>query len=383
MRVDDKRLREQRNHLLAEVRAINARYEGDAGPVTPEDQRRFEQLETQVRTINGELERLNDDELDELRNQTGTAGWERPGGNQNVAPLFQAYRQAGWTVDDPATVSFDTYLHTSSEYRGASFTGAAATMNPHGTVIAPLGADRRFAYRALPTVNVGEDVTSVNVLRQASRNLPAASTVVRAIDAVTAKPLVDSGLELANVAMNQVAAISTNTPRIVATQDAAAAAIEADLRLAVDSGLDLLTTNAAAGSPFTAPGTDNILVSIRKAMSAIWTAGYQPTTVVLTPAQSEAIDTMVTGISGGTADFVFGAGRFAPGTLYGLDVRVAAVPAAWVFDANAWARLYASAPRLQSFEVDAGTTNRLNVRLELNAAVVVERVQALRRIAAS
>lgn len=372
MRSDDfAALKEQRRHAIAQAKALSDRAEREKRSLTRDEQRQFDELVRIVEVAGVEL---------------GTETDQPPAtltlGGSNGNGLLGEYRAAGWDIGSPAAIGFDRYL--ASETRATSFSGGVGTMNPLSRQSGPLGADRRFAYRALPTVNVAEDVTSVSVLRQASRSLPTASSVVRAIDAVTAKPNVDSGLELATVNMNQVAAISTNTPRIVAVQDAAAAAVEADLRLAIDSGLDHLTVQAAAGSPHVAPGTDNILVSLRKAISALWAAGYNPDTVVLRPADSEAIDVMVSGISGGTADFVFGAAQFAPGTLFGLDVRVAtSAPAPWVFDSQAWARLYATSPRLQTFEADSGTTNRLNIRLEMHAAVVVERTQALRRIAAS
>ena len=116
--------------------------------------------------------------------------------------------------------------------------------------------------------------------------------------------------------------------------------------------------DATAASGFQAPGTDNILVSVRKAMTTIYASGYNPDTLILTPATAEAIDVMVTGVTGGTADFVFGAGRFAPGTLFGLNVRVSKTAAApIVVDAAAFGRLYVSPISLATFEENAGETN--------------------------
>ena len=124
--------------------------------------------------------------------------------------------------------------------------------------------------------------------------------------------------------------------------------------------------DAIAASGFQAPGTDNILVSIRKAMTTIYAAGYNPDTLILTPANAEAIDMMVTGVTGGTADFVFGAGRFAPGTLFGLNVRVSkTIPAAG--RRRRRARSGSCTPRpvwLATFEENAGKTNTSLVRME-------------------
>lgn len=98
--------------------------------------------------------------------------------------------------------------------------------------------------------------------------------------------------------------------------------------VAVSEGLDQLVLTGIATSGNQAPGTHNLLVSIRKAITTIRAAGYNPDTLVLTPAADETIDTMVSGISGGTADFTFGPGRFSPSSLFGLTRVVSkSVPA--------------------------------------------------------
>jgi len=92
----------------------------------------------------------------------------------------------------------------------------------------------------------------------------------------------------------------------------------------------------------------------------------------------------VSGISGGTADFVFGAGRFAPGQLFGLDVVVSkSVAASVVLDMTAHGKLYIAPISLARFEEAAGKTNTSLVRLETNAAYGTERTAAAIRIAAS
>jgi hypothetical protein len=137
-------------------------------------------------------------------------------------------------------------------------------------------------------------------------------------------------------------------------------------------------------SGFQTPGTDNILVSVRNAMTTIYAAGYSPDTLILTPAASEAIDTMVSGVSGGTADFVFGAGSFGPGTLFAMNVRVSkTIAAPAVVDASAFGKLYASPVNLATFEENAGSTNSSLVRMELHAVFGTERQNAAIRIAAS
>ena len=117
-------------------------------------------------------------------------------------------------------------------------------------------------------------------------------------------------------------------------------------------------------------------------MSTVQANVYSPSVLVLTPANSEALDTLQT--VGSEKLYVFGAGRFAPGQLFGLDVRVSKTAAApFVADAEAFGRMYASPISLATFEADAGTTNRSNVRMELHAAFGVERQSAAVRIAAA
>src|SRR3954453_944554 len=63
------------------------------------------------------------------------------------------------------------------------------------------------------------------------------------------------------------------------------------------------------------------LVSYRKAITTLRAAGYNPDTLVLTPAADEALDVMVSGITGGTADFVFAPGQFSATSFFGLIRR--------------------------------------------------------------
>jgi hypothetical protein len=231
-------------------------------------------------------------------------------------------------------------------------------------------------------VNAG--VTSVDVFQQTARSLPAGTAILRAIDATTNKPEVGSTLNITNVPLKQVAGVETGIPNVYLERDELATVVENDLRLAVNEGLDETVRAGLATSGFQAPSTDNILVSIRKAMTTIWASGYVPDTLMLTPAAAETIDTMVSGLTGGTADFVFGPGRFAPGTVFGLNTVVSKVlPAPVVLDSSANGKLYVSPISLSRFEENAGRTNTSLVRLEGHAVYGVERTAAAVRIAAS
>lgn len=80
--------------------------------------------------------------------------------------------------------------------------------------------------------------------------------------------------------------------------------------------------------------------------------------------------------SGSEALWVFGAGNFAPGQIFGLNRRVCKTRGTAVVAPASYGRLYSSPLTLQRFEVDAGTTNRSNIRLECNATFTAERLTA-------
>jgi len=224
----------------------------------------------------------------------------------------------------------------------------------------------------------------VQVLRQSARTLPLAANVVRAIDAVTAKPEVGSELAIVTTALKQVAAIETNIPNVYLEQPAFNSVIETDLRLSLNEGLDKLVLDAVGASGFQAPGTDPLLISIRKAMTTLLATGYNPDVVVLTPANAEALDTLRATAAAGEQYYVFAPAELAPRNLFGLTVRVSKTAAApFVADSKALGKLYVSPIALARFEVDAGATNRSNVRLEGNAVFGVERQAAAVRIAAA
>lgn len=292
--------------------------------------------------------------------------------------LADELRAAGFPGEH-AVVPFDRF-----EDRAVTITGDVNRINPIQRDAIGLGADQRYAWPAFQRVNVESATTAVDVMTQTARTLPTASSTVRTIDAVTAKPEVSSTLAVVSTALKQVAAIQTGVPNVYLEQPSFNTVIEGDLRLAISEGLDRLILDAVAASGFQAPGTDQLLISIRKAITTVQANGYSPDTLLLTPANAEALDVLVSGISGGTNDYVFGAGGFAPGTIFGLTKRISkTIPAPVVADSSALGRLYTSPISLARFEADGGTTNRSNVRLELNAVFGVERQNAAVRIAAA
>jgi HK97 family phage prohead protease len=312
----------------------------------------------------------------------GSLRVEERAGFQPLSSMTETFRSRGFPAS-PASITWDEY-RSFDESRAVTWGTAITELGLQRRTGVPLGYDQRYIWQAVPQQGVTAGVTSVDVFQQTARTLPAGTAVVRNIDAVTAKPEVATTLNITNVPLRQVAAVVTNIPNVYLERDELATAVENDLRLSINEGLDSLVLTGVATSGFQAPGTDNILVSIRKAITTIRANGYSPNLLVLTPAADEQIDTMVSGISGGTADFVFGAGQFAPGTLFGLRRVVSkSVPVPVVMDTTANGRLYVSPISLARFEVDAGTTNRSNLRLEGHGAYGVERTGAAVRIAAS
>jgi len=303
--------------------------------------------------------------------------------NEPARGLADEFRAAGFpgAHGELAVVEFNPNLF---EDRAVTWTGSVDNINKERRQAGAFPYDQRWAWPAFPRVAVDAGVTSVDVLTQTARSLAIAANVVRAVDAVTAKPETGSTLTIVTTAMKQVATIQTNVPNVYLEQAAFNSTIETDLRLAINDGLDKLVLDAIATSGFQAPGTDPLLVSIRKAMTTLWAAGYNPDTLLLTPANAEALDLAVSGITGGTQDFVFTPAQFAPGTIFGMQRRISkTIPAAAVVDSQALGKYYTSPVSLARFEADAGTTNRSNVRLELNAVFGLERAAAAVRIAAS
>ena len=270
------------------------------------------------------------------------------------------------------------------EDRAVTWSGSADELNPVSRQGVPLPADVRWAWPAFPRVGVDAGVTSVMVYAQSGRSIPSGTDMIRDIDETSPKPEVGSTLDVTPTALKQVAGVQTGIPNVFLEQPAFNTAIEGDLRLTINEGFDRLILAAVAGSGFQAPGGDELLVSIRKAITVLRAIGYAPDTLILTPAADEALDVLVSGITGADNDYVFAPGQFSPTSIFGLSRRVSkSVPAPVVADAGALGKLYASAVSLARFEENAGSTNTSTVRLECHAVFGVERSDAAVRIAAS
>ena len=297
--------------------------------------------------------------------------------------LHDMFKRGGFSAESRGSISFEE-LMGSDEQRALTIDSptTAADIAPIRRDGVPLGSDQRYLFPVIPTVGVDAGTTSISVLRQTSRTLPDPADVVRVLASDQPKAETGSNVRVESLPMLGVAAVQQQIPNIWIEHPAIRTVIGQDLRLSINEALDSLVLDALAAAGFQPPGSDALLVSIRKAISTVQAEGYNPDTVVLRPADSEALDVLTT--SGPEEAYVFGAARFAPGQLFGLSVRVSKSAAApVVLDSQAVGRLYVSPLSLARFEEANGTTNCSTLRLEGSAQFGAERIAAAVRIAAS
>jgi hypothetical protein len=221
-------------------------------------------------------------------------------------------------------------------------------------------------------------VTSVSVFRQSTRTLGTASDVVRSIAATTTKPSAQTAGTVTAVSLSQVAAIESGIPNVYLESQGMASIVESDLRLTMNGGLDLLVTTGLATAGTVSKGTFDVLNAVRRGITAVTAGGYTPDVLQIDAAGAEALDLFRDGASPG--QYVFGPGHFAPGQVFGLNVRVTTAAGTAVVDSSAFGSLYVSPISLARFEENAGATNTSTVRLEGHAAFGVERTSAAARI---
>jgi hypothetical protein len=142
-------------------------------------------------------------------------------------------------VEDRAASTREARLGLADEFRAREFPGEVATMpwsefgdraitwSPSVDLISKaradagqLGYDQRWVWPTSARVAVDAGATSLDVFTQSARTLATAANVVRAIDAVTAKPETASTPTIVTTALKQVASIYTNVPNIQLEQPA-------------------------------------------------------------------------------------------------------------------------------------------------------------------
>jgi hypothetical protein len=234
-----------------------------------------------------------------------------------------------------------------------------------------LGADQRFLFPRLRSVAVDAGTTSVQSYRQDSRTLAAAASMVRAIDAVTAKPETATVSELLAVQLQQVATVSSGTPNVLLETAAFAQWVAFDLQLAWRRALDYMVTTAitAATIAVSPSAAGNIYEDIETARSAVESNGYSGSLVVLSP--GDALDlrllTMASGVS-------YAFAQQEPAIVVTPAVQDGA---GLVMDPANAGTLYLSPARLATFEEANGTTNSSTVRFENHSAYSVQRPLAI------
>ncbi len=293
-------------------------------------------------------------------------------GSAQFHGLADAFEQRGFPAS-PASVTWD-------EFRTLSWSaGTVLTdVNPLRNEGIPLGADQRYVFPVFPSTAVDAGVTAVQTLRQSARTLAAGTAVVRPLDSTTTKPEVATTTELLTTQLKQVAAIETNVPEILGQQPLFQSLVENDLRLSIYEGYDRLVIDGVSTAGTISKGTADILTATRKALTSLQNAGYAGDTLAIDSAGAEALDLFRS--SGSEAFYVWGPSRFAPGQVFGLNVRITKAAGTAVIASQQFGRLYSSPLQLQWFEVDAGATNRSNIRLEGHAVFAVERTSAAVRI---
>jgi hypothetical protein len=254
-------------------------------------------------------------------------------------------------------------------------------MNQQRVVGVPLAMDQRYAWPAFPREAVDASATSVLVVQQTARSLAAPASMLRAIDATTTKPETGSTINVLTLPLQQVASKQSGVPNVYLLQDVVNTIISRDLVLAENEGLDLLVLNGIATAGFHAPGTEDLFTSVRKCITTLQGLGWNPDTLILTPAAAESLDLS----KATTADsFYQFAPDFAPDAIFRLNRRISkSIPAPAVVDSTAFGKLHASPVSLARFEENFGQSNSATIRLECNAVFGVERVGAALRIAAS
>jgi hypothetical protein len=131
MRTDDKtRLEEQRTHLLQEMRSMTeaSKVAGNLG-LSKTEQDRFEEVERQISSINGELQAGHEQELQEIRTGRGNGRFEISQATMAREfarePLYEAFRRAGFARGKPAEILWP-------EFRSITWTGSVDTSTSRG-----------------------------------------------------------------------------------------------------------------------------------------------------------------------------------------------------------------------------------------------------------
>jgi hypothetical protein len=294
-----------------------------------------------------------------------------------AADFGAALAQAGWRRGGPGVaVPYSAALGI--ETKAGSIDGGTNLEDVVGhTFAAPdLGVDGRYIFPSLRTEGVAADATGVVSYRQKSRTLASGSDMVRSITAVSDKPETSTVAEVVTAELKQIATISSGTPNVLLANEGFRSWVNGDLRTAYRAALDyhvverIVAANIAVGG-----GGANDFEAILYAQEAVRAAGYDPNTVVMSPADALAVQLLQ--LTGGDS-YAFAQ----------TPPRIVITPAVgdgegFVFDRGALGILFLSPVSVQAFEENAGATNSSTVRAESNGLFLVQREDAAAYLSAS
>jgi HK97 family phage prohead protease len=346
---------------------------------TMEDETKVEG-ETEVSSVEPEAEQRT------RTTQTSTGTFrvtERDQAGTEQRTLWGKYLSAGFQPGGQRTEL--TWTEYGQAWENRAITMGTTTLDLYSGpqfAAAPFPYDTRWAWPAFQQVPVDAATTAVNILAETSRTLISGGTAVRAINATSSKPEVALTVTNTPTELKQIAAVVAGIPNIVLKQNGIESIIANDLRLSYADGLDFHVCQGINTAGTQTLATDPLLNVIRRSITVLRSSGFNPDTLLLTPANSETLDLFTTGgTAGWPGAYAFGAGQFGPSRVFGLQTRVSkSIGQPVVLDSVAFGKVYASPVSLASFEEAAGLTNTSLVRFEGNAVLGIERLTAAVRI---
>jgi Phage capsid family len=251
--------------------------------------------------------------------------------------------------------------------------------------IEPLGRDERFMYSAMPSVDLGTDL-SIRDFRETVRT--PAGTIEREPTAVTGKATLAVTVTAVNTPVKQEAIILDAIPNAVLESVASFREFaNAELRFQIAKALDLhVYTAVNTGATFGTTGA-TLVDKLRNAITAVQADGFTPDLAVLNPTDAAALD--LTADAGGYVFPLRTTGTSSP--LWGLRIVVrvgTGTEPPLVVDTSRIGALYMGAMRidLDPFAGVSGSNfenNTSDLRCEVNVLMHVRSAKAARRVAAT
>jgi hypothetical protein len=251
--------------------------------------------------------------------------------------------------------------------------------------VEPLGRDERFMYSAMPTVDLGTDL-SIRDFRETVRT--PSGTVERVPTAVTGKATLAVTVTAVNTAVVQEAIILDAIPNaVLESVPSFREFANAELRFQIAKALDLhVYTAVNTNATFGMTGT-TMVDKLRNAITAVQADGFTPNLAVLNPTDAAALD--LTADAGGYVFPLRTTGTSSP--LWGLNIVVrvgAGTEPPLVVDTTRIGALYMGAMRidLDPFAGVSGSNfenNTSDLRCEVNVLMHVRSAKAARRVAAT